>query len=145
MPMIEKMKALLKEDSICVLASSSGDRPHCSLMAYVTDGEAETLFMVTLKSSRKYRNLSLNPHVSLLVDTRTHANGDRGNISALTVSGVSSIMTDRADKDLILRRIVGAHPHLQDLAYHPDAEVISVKVETLLLLEGPTSAHFEQL
>jgi nitroimidazol reductase NimA-like FMN-containing flavoprotein (pyridoxamine 5'-phosphate oxidase superfamily) len=144
--MNERMKSLLKENSMCVLATSSDDKPHCSLMAYVTDeDDVNTLFMVTPGSSRKFRNLSLNHHVSLLVDTRADSKGDRGNILALTVSGVCLTVENRADKDAILRRIVGAHPHLQDLAYHPEAEVISVRVETLLLLEGATTAHFEEL
>jgi nitroimidazol reductase NimA-like FMN-containing flavoprotein (pyridoxamine 5'-phosphate oxidase superfamily) len=143
--MSERMKSLLKENSMCVLATSFENKPHCSLMAYVTDeDDVSTLFMVTLRSSRKFRNLSLNPHVSLLVDTRADSKGGGDNILALTVSGVCSALANRADKDLILGRIVGAHPHLQDLAYHPDAEVISVRVETLLLLEGATTAHFEE-
>jgi nitroimidazol reductase NimA-like FMN-containing flavoprotein (pyridoxamine 5'-phosphate oxidase superfamily) len=143
--MIEKMQSLLKDNSMCVLASSSDDRPHCSLMAYVADEEATTLFMVTLKTSRKYRNLTLNPHVSLLVDTRADARGDSGSILALTVSGASSVLKGGADKDLVLRRIVQAHPHLKDLAFDPDAEVISIKIESLLLLEGASTAHFEEL
>ena len=143
--MIRKSKTLLKENSMCVLASSFDNKPHCSLMAYVTDEEAYTLFMITLKKSRKYRNLSINPHVSLLVDTRTDAKGDAGGILALTVAGVASVLKDGADKDLVLRRIVQAHPHLQDLATDPDAEAISIKVESLLLLEGPLNAHFEEL
>jgi general stress protein 26 len=143
--MIEKMKALLKENSMCVLASSSGDRPHCSLMAYVTDEEAKTLFMVSLMTSRKSRNLSVNPYISLLVDNRTEAGGDIGSILALTVSGVCSVVADGEEKDLIQNRIVQAHPRLHGLAYHPDAEVIAIKVQSLLLLEGPTTAHFEEL
>jgi general stress protein 26 len=144
--MIDKMKSLLKENSMCVLATSSDNKPHCSLMAYVTDDAANTLFMVTLKTSRKYRNLTLNPHVSLLVDTRTDAKGGtRGGILALTVSGVSSVLKGGADKDLILSRILETHPHLKDLAFDPDAEVISIRVESLLLLEGASTAHFEKL
>jgi nitroimidazol reductase NimA-like FMN-containing flavoprotein (pyridoxamine 5'-phosphate oxidase superfamily) len=143
--MIEKMKALLKENSMCVLASSSGDRPHCSLMAYVTDEEAKALYLVSLKTSRKSRNVRANPHVSLLVDTRADARGDSGSILALTVTGVCSVVADGDEKDLILHRIVQAHPHLHSLAYHPDADVMTIKVQSLLLLEGPMTPHFEEL
>ena len=143
--MVKKSKTLLKENSMCVLASSFDNRPHCSLMAYVTDEEANTLYMVTLKKSRKYRNISINPHVSLLVDTRTDAKGDAGSVLALTVAGLTSVLKDGIDKDLILRRVVQAHPHLKDLALDPDAEAISIKVQSLLLLEGALNAQFEEL
>jgi hypothetical protein len=46
---VAAMKSLLKANSMCVLATSSDDKPHCSLMAYVTDDEGDTLFF--LKSS----------------------------------------------------------------------------------------------
>jgi nitroimidazol reductase NimA-like FMN-containing flavoprotein (pyridoxamine 5'-phosphate oxidase superfamily) len=68
--MIEKMKALVKRKDICVLATVSENNPHCSLMAYVTDNDCREIYMVTNRQSTKFRNLSANPLVSLLIDTR---------------------------------------------------------------------------
>ena len=42
--MLEKMKALLRENSLCVLATCSEGRPHCSLMTYVTDEHFTDVF-----------------------------------------------------------------------------------------------------
>ena len=68
--MLKEMKALVKDKNICVLATAAGGKPHCSLMAYVTDENCEEIYMVTLRSTRKYRNLTENPAVSLLIDNR---------------------------------------------------------------------------
>jgi general stress protein 26 len=140
--MIEKMKALLRENSICVLATSSENRPHCSLMAYVTDEHVAALYIVTLKTSQKYRNIAQNPNVSLLVDSRVDDRSEIGSIKALTVSGISTLVRDKADKDLVLTRIEQNHPQLRGLVLHPDAEVIAIQIESFLLLDGPTQAHF---
>jgi nitroimidazol reductase NimA-like FMN-containing flavoprotein (pyridoxamine 5'-phosphate oxidase superfamily) len=140
--MLDKMKKLLGESSICVLATCSENKPLCSLMTYVTDEQADTVYTVTLKTSRKYKNITQNPHVSLLVDSRADDRGDAGNIEALTAFGVSSIVRNKADKDAILTRIGRNNPHLRELLAHPDAEVIFIRVESFLLLEGPTQAHF---
>jgi len=55
---------------MCVLATSREGRPHCSLMAYFSDGNAEWIYMVTHRATTKYKNLLSNAQVSLLVDNR---------------------------------------------------------------------------
>ena len=86
--MLEEMKALVRQNDICVLATASQNQPHCSLMAYTTDDECREIYMVTKKLTRKYRNLMENPSVSLLIDTRSEDPGsDRLKAKALTVEG----------------------------------------------------------
>ena len=65
--MIEKMKAPMRRKDICVLATVSENSPQCSLMAYITDNDGSELYMVTHRQSTKFRNLSANPAVSLLI------------------------------------------------------------------------------
>jgi len=142
--MIDEMKTLLKNNSMCVLATSAEDRPHCSLMAYVADEEARTVYMVTRRSSRKYRNMERNPHVSILVDTRT-VQGDRAKIQALTVSGVFSPLHEASERASALGRIMTGHPHLASLLKQPDIEVIAVQVTSFLLLDGAVESHFETM
>jgi len=143
--MLEKMKTLLMENSLCVLATCSDNKPHCSLMTYVTDEQAEAIHIVTLNTSRKYLNIKQNPLISLLVDSRLNDGSEAGGIKALTVSGISSIVRDEMQKAAILTRIGQAHPHLKGLLLHPQVEVIAIKVESFLLLEGPDQANFVEL
>ena len=49
--MIEKMKEFLRENSIGVLATCSENKPHCSLMTYVTDEQAKTIHIITLNTT----------------------------------------------------------------------------------------------
>jgi nitroimidazol reductase NimA-like FMN-containing flavoprotein (pyridoxamine 5'-phosphate oxidase superfamily) len=143
--MIESMKKILRENDLCVLATCVDDKPHCSLMGYVTDESAQTIYMVTLRSTRKYRNVCENPHVSLLVDTRQGLTGERSGIKALTVCGTFFPLREEAARQKTIALICGKHPHLQKLAGDPDAEVLAVRVESFQLLDGAYEASFEAL
>ena len=144
--MLDKMKELLKAKDICVLATVSDNRPHCSLMVYATDEQCREIYMVTHRQTKKFRNLIENPVVSLLIDTREEDFGPRrSNAKALTVNGVFRVMNEPHERESILARLVQRHPHLKGFAEDPDAELIRIKIESFLLLEGLTSSHFEAI
>jgi len=144
--MIEVMKKLAKEKDICVLATVSGATPHCSLMAYTTDDACTEIYMATYRSSKKFRNLTENPSVSLLIDSREeHKGARRPEAKALTVSGTLERLEDDQKKAWTRARLLGRHPHLKEFMDHPDAEVICIKIRSFLLLDGLTDAHFEEV
>jgi nitroimidazol reductase NimA-like FMN-containing flavoprotein (pyridoxamine 5'-phosphate oxidase superfamily) len=144
--MIEIMKKLTKQKDICVLATVSGEKPYCSLMAYTTDEDCSELYMATHRSTRKFKNLSENPSVSLLIDTREeHKGSHRPEAKALTVSGAFQKLEDNQKKTWVKARLLSRHPHLREFLGHPDAEVICIKIHSFLLLEGLTDAHFEEI
>jgi nitroimidazol reductase NimA-like FMN-containing flavoprotein (pyridoxamine 5'-phosphate oxidase superfamily) len=144
--MIERMKRLAKEKDICVLATVSGEKPHCSLMAYVTDDDCSEIYMATHKSTKKFKNLMKNPSVSLLIDTREeHSGSRRPEAKAMTVSGAFERLEDGQKQAWASARLLGRHPHLKAFMEHPDAEVICIKIRSFLLLDGFTDAHFEEI
>jgi nitroimidazol reductase NimA-like FMN-containing flavoprotein (pyridoxamine 5'-phosphate oxidase superfamily) len=139
--MLNRIKAILGENSMCVLATCSENRPHCSLMAYIYDIRENILYMMTLRTTQKYRNIRLNPRVSVLVDTRSHASG-RDNIQALTVSGYCSLLADIQIRPDILSRMVDRHPHLQELSSHAELEVLTIHSTAFLLMDGALKSHY---
>jgi nitroimidazol reductase NimA-like FMN-containing flavoprotein (pyridoxamine 5'-phosphate oxidase superfamily) len=144
--MIEFMKKLAKEHDICVLATVSGKNPHCSLMAYTTDEDCSEIYMATHRGTRKFKNLSENPSVSLLIDTREeHKGSHRPEAKAMTVSGTFQKLEENQKKARVEARLLSRHPHLREFLDHPDAEVICIKIHSFLLLEGLTNAHFEEI
>ncbi|GLI35239.1 pyridoxamine 5'-phosphate oxidase family protein [Desulforhabdus amnigena] len=143
--MLHKMKAFLKEKDMCVLATCLGGKPHCSLMAYVTDDAGEVVYMTTLKDTQKYMNLKENPQVSLLIDNRERMDISRDRTCALTVSGSYFPPMDPQEKKSILSKISQKHSHLAQLVNDPRAEVLCIRIESFLLLEGALDAHFERV
>ncbi|MDY0040421.1 MAG: pyridoxamine 5'-phosphate oxidase family protein [Desulforhabdus sp.] len=141
--MIERIRQLIGENSMCVLATCHNNVPHCSFMTYVANPEAGIIYMVTRKETRKYTNLLNNPQVSLLIDTRSKQGLEqRTSIQALTISGVCTTIEEPAEVESFRRQILDEHPHLKELVEHPDAAVISVRANSFLLLDGALHAHY---
>lgn len=141
--MLKEMKTLAKEKNICVLATVAGDKPYCSLMAYVTDENCEEIYLVTRRDTRKYRNLTKNPAVSLLIDNREKY--PRSAANALTVAGVYAKIESEQKNKKVKQNLLAVHPHLTDLINHPDAEILCIQIHSFLMLKGLEEAHFESI
>lgn len=142
--MIEKIKALAREKDICVLATVSEKAPYCSLMAYAVDENAIEFYMTTSKLTKKYANIIKNPSVSLLIDSRETI--PRTKAQALTVSGKCEIISFHDDKgQTIKEKLLTKHPHLKIILNKSDSELLCIKAESYLFLDGLTDAFFEKV
>ena len=141
--MLEEMKALAREKKTCVLATSTGRKPYCSLMAYVTNQECTEMYMVTHRQTQKYENLTTNPDVSVLIDTRDTS--PRSAARAMTVEGVFQTIKDPAKQEKVRLRLLSAHPDLVEFMGHPEAEVFQIKIKSFLLLDGLTQSSFKNV
>jgi predicted amidohydrolase len=74
---LKKINALILRNDSCVLATTDGETPHCSLMAHVPDDSGERLYLFTSSASRKYQKLRCRPRVRLLIDTRDEQQRER--------------------------------------------------------------------
>jgi nitroimidazol reductase NimA-like FMN-containing flavoprotein (pyridoxamine 5'-phosphate oxidase superfamily) len=145
-PMLERMKAVVREKDICVLATVSGDKPHCSLMAYAADDDCREIYMVTHRKTNKYKNLKENPAVSLLIDTREELSSSSDFAArALTVSGVFQEIDKEDKREDVRARLLERHPNLVVFLDSSDAELLCIRVKSFLLLDGLTDAHYEVL
>lgn len=141
--MLERIANLIKAAKLCVFATVGDRRPHCSLMAYLPNEACDEIYMLTGKDSHKYRNLQQNRSVSLLIDNR--GENAREKTLALTVSGRCEPVTDAEKRRKVLNQLLTAHPQLKELAESPEMEVLRIRVQSFLLLEGPTRSHYIEL
>ena len=141
--MLEEMKAFTREKDICVLATITGSKPYCSLMAYVTNKACTEIYMVTHRQTQKYKNLVTNPEVSLLIDNREAS--PRSAARALTIEGVFQKINNQEKEKKIRHKLLSAHPHLNEIMVHPDSEILRIKVRSFLLLNGLTQSSFEEI
>ncbi len=140
--MIEKMRALVRQKDTCVLATASSGKPHCSLMSYIADADCREIYLVTHTQTKKFKNLQENPWVSLLIDTREEdSRAEIGQKKALTISGVFHRI-DPGKKESIRAQFLKKHSQLKELIDDPDAEIISVRVQSFQLLEGVRDSYF---
>ena len=144
--MLEKMKDIVKGNDLCVLATVSEGKPHCSLMSYVSEEEGDEIYLISHKQTKKYANLMANPTVSLLIDTREEEKGQRRiDIKALTVIGEFQTIKDQTKKSLIHAKFLKTHPHLTDFLNDPGAEIFCIKIRSFQLLDGVKDAFFETI
>jgi nitroimidazol reductase NimA-like FMN-containing flavoprotein (pyridoxamine 5'-phosphate oxidase superfamily) len=138
--MLDQMKALARSKTLCALATIAGSKPYCSLMAYATDEECREVYMATRRDTQKFRNLTENTSVSLLIDTRETL--PRRQAQALTVEGVCAPIVD---KDRARARLLEKNPHLEEFLAHPECVLLRVEIKSFLLLKGLTEAHHATL
>jgi nitroimidazol reductase NimA-like FMN-containing flavoprotein (pyridoxamine 5'-phosphate oxidase superfamily) len=144
--MLEKMMDMIKGNDLCVLATVSEGKPHCSLMSYISDEEGREIYLISHKQTRKYLNLMENPTVSLLIDTREKQEGQtRTDIKSLTIGGEFQNINDPKKKDLIRAEFLKRHSHLTEILSDPGAEIFSIKIKSFQLLHGVKDAFFKTI
>ncbi len=141
--MLEEMRQLIREKNICVLATIAGDKPHCSLMSYAADEACTEVFLATHRRTRKFQNLTANPVVSLLIDTREAV--PRTRARALTIEGICRVIEEGVGKEMAHGRLLANNPHLEEFLAQPETAVLSVRITSLLLLKGISDAHHVKL
>jgi len=137
------MQQLVLEKNICVLATCQENMPYCSLMAYAANVDGTEIYLTTLRSTRKYRNIAGNPAVSLMIDTREAM--PRSRAMALTVEGTCAPIEDAGKQQLVRAQLLATLPHLKDFLAHSDNVLLCVTIRSFLLLNGLTESHFATL
>lgn len=146
MPMPDEIARMIRERDLCVLATSRGDMPHASLMAYATEPDVRYIYMATPANSRKWANLSANPNMALLIDEREVALGtDRAHARALTIGCVSAPVSDAEEMTRIIDLLRKRHPHLDAFLAGQGMEVIRCRPRWCLLLTGAEQSTFVDL
>ena len=127
---------ILENNDLCVLCTCSHDIPDASLMLYICDEKCERMYMLTLKESTKYGNITANPKVSLLVDTREQALVPETQTQALTIHGDAYLLDQDAVSRGLIDQLVKKHGRLSNLASNDSVRVIEVIIKNVLFLEN---------
>lgn len=138
--MLERVKEMLVENSLCVLCTVSNDLPYCSLMTYVISDDLKTLYMVTDRKSRKFRNLLENSIVSLLVDNRQKlVFPSDDTVASVTFEGVLKHL-DPLETEVVRIKLVRRHEELKNILNNPDCIIFGIELKSFLLLNGPVDS-----
>ncbi len=138
--MLDSVKEMLKENTLCVLCTAGGGLPYCSLMTYVMSDDLKTVYMVTVQKSKKYRNLLENSSVSLLVDNRQRIDlTSDETVASVTFGGVHRQL-DPLEIQGVRTQFALRHAELKEILNHPDAVILGVALKSFLLLSGPVDS-----
>lgn len=138
--MQNQVKEMLMNNTLCVLCTSSNGSPYCSLMTYVLSDDLKTVYMVTVRESKKYRNLLTNPIVSLLVDTRQRLDFPSDTqVASVTFEGVLKHL-EPTEQEKVRIQLADRHVELNDILKNPDCVIFGIELKSFLLLTGPVDA-----
>ncbi len=130
---LDMLRALLDSQCLSVVATQMQGVPYTSLVAFAASDDLRTIFFVTSRATTKYRNLSANPNVSLLIDNRTHSVEDFSTGTAVTAVGKATEIPGN-EAVAVAKRFIGKHPHLEVFVKSPSTAICRVDVETYYLV-----------
>jgi nitroimidazol reductase NimA-like FMN-containing flavoprotein (pyridoxamine 5'-phosphate oxidase superfamily) len=145
-PIKQLLSELFKTQRLAVLATQRAEHPYASLVAFAADKDLRRIYFATPRSTRKFENLSANPHVALLISSSSNDPSDFHRAVAVTVQGrVEPIPENfREEKQ---QRYLHKHPYLADFVKSPTCAFLCVHVHAYYLVKNfqhVMEYHFEQ-
>jgi nitroimidazol reductase NimA-like FMN-containing flavoprotein (pyridoxamine 5'-phosphate oxidase superfamily) len=130
---MQRIRKIIISQSIAVLGTSKNDEPYSCLVAYATTHDISHFIFATMRQRLKYRNLSVNPRVSLIIDNRDEKSSDFNETTSITVLGTAQdiIGPEREEYASILLK---QHDSLTDFVSSPDCAVIRVDVDKIYVV-----------
>jgi uncharacterized pyridoxamine 5'-phosphate oxidase family protein len=126
-----KIKELLEQQKLAVLATQGKKYPYNTLVAYAFSEDLRYIFFATRKHTRKYNNIMKHHHVSMLIDSRTNNVTDFEDAVALTVMGKMVNTTPLEHEGLFLNRF----PHLKNFIEDPATTIMTLKIDKYIYVQ----------
>ncbi|AEH61462.1 pyridoxamine 5'-phosphate oxidase-related FMN-binding protein [Methanosalsum zhilinae DSM 4017] len=111
--LISRIREVLESQSLAGLATSSSDIPYLSLVAFAVTDDLRYILFSTDTNTRKYSNISKNPSISFLIDSRKNADSDLSSAVAITATGHVEWINEQ-EMDRFKGIFLGKHPQLRD-------------------------------
>ncbi len=130
----KRLDDLLKNQKLAVLATHSDGQPYGNLVFFAAGPDSKEILFATYRSTRKYANLTSNPRVAMLIDSRAHLDSDIHQAMAVTATGV--VDEPLPGEMTGCRRIyLEKLPHLSDFVENEDCALLRLKVQAYHLVD----------
>jgi nitroimidazol reductase NimA-like FMN-containing flavoprotein (pyridoxamine 5'-phosphate oxidase superfamily) len=123
------LKSLFASQHTCVLATQKDGQPYTSLVAFSSSEDLKDLFFATMRTTRKFANLSPDSRVAMLIDNRSNLPSDFQWATGVTVTGRAEELAN-PDRQMALTAYLVKHPHLEDFVSSPSCAFLRIRVET---------------
>jgi hypothetical protein len=134
-PTRQRIAELLAGQRLAVLSTQYRGAPYASLVGFAAEKDISRIYFATPETTRKYRNISADPRVALLVDSRTHRDADFHEAAAVTAVGAAEEVDKPADPDAV-SLYLSCHPYLADFLWAPTTRLLGIRVDRYLLVEN---------
>lgn len=125
---------LLRGQQLGVLSTAGENGPYASLVAFAVSDDDRRLFFVTPRTTRKFANITTDARVALLVNNSINRPEDFHQAAAVTAVGTAGPLTP-SELDAVRDRYLAKHPYLEEFAYSPSCEFLTIRVARYILVE----------
>jgi nitroimidazol reductase NimA-like FMN-containing flavoprotein (pyridoxamine 5'-phosphate oxidase superfamily) len=128
-PLKEFLRDLFSSQRLAVLATQGRRQPYGNLVAFMATDDLKHLLFATTRATRKYSNISRNPRIAMVVDTRSNEEADFHLAAAVTATGVVK-ETVGPQKTRFRKLYLSKHPYLKEFVSSPTCALLRMDVET---------------
>jgi len=126
---------ILMNSRFAVLATEGDGQPHASFIAITPMANYRALVFATYRNTQKYRNLTSNGKVALLVESGNNLNSEQQDSFVLTAFGhVEEIRIE--DLEAVYNAHLEWHPDLLSFLQTEDCTLVRIKVDTYQVVRG---------
>ncbi len=123
-----QLKDLCSQQTLAVLCTHNQDCPYGSLVAFANTDDLSEIIFATLRTTRKYSNITADKNVAMLIDNRSNKASDFRKATAATAIGKIREVAKRKN-GRHLRIYLQKHPHLSEFIESPSCALLSIVVE----------------
>ncbi|HUS93082.1 MAG TPA: pyridoxamine 5'-phosphate oxidase family protein [Phycisphaerae bacterium] len=131
----ELLARVFATQRLAVLATHHEGQPYCSLVGFAASEDLSGLLFATARATRKFRNLTGDPRVAMMVDTRTHRDRDFREAVAVTAVGRAREVAKTPEGPL-LRTYLARQPELSQFVLSADCALLRLEVERYVVVHG---------
>ncbi|MFO8084527.1 MAG: pyridoxamine 5'-phosphate oxidase family protein [Desulfobacterales bacterium] len=128
-----RIKQLCESQRLGVLSTQYHGHPYSSLVAFSMAENLEELYFATARTTRKFRNLSQDNRVSMLIDNRSNDISDFHHAMAVTVLGTATELNG-IQKEKVKNIHLIKHPYLEDFVSSRSCGLVLIQVEKYVLV-----------
>jgi len=121
-----------------VIATESHHQPYTNLVSFSSSPDFFHLYFPTRKKTKKFLNITKNPHIAVLIDNRENSPADLS--EAITVIALGDAHEVDQDKERIKTLLLQKHPTLSGFLSNPDCALIDIHITTYQIVQ-----KFEQV
>ena len=129
------IQRVLDTSQFAVLATQYDGQPHASLMAFTAVDGLRHLIVATYRNTLKYRNLSKDGRVAMLIDSRAAPASDEQGHLVLTAHGIATEVPG-CELEAVEQAHLARHRNLRDFLAVPDCVLMRVAVSAYELVRG---------
>jgi len=122
------LKKLFESQKLAVLATHNDRQSYASLVAFAATTDLKHIVFATSRATRKFANLSANPRIAMLMDSRSNRNVDFRKAVAVTTIG-KAVKVGPREKSNFQDLYLAKHPQLKEFIASPTCALLKVKVD----------------